>query len=118
MTTTIENVVTGLRGIGYKVSLSPQEKIGEKEVVITIEDFEVEVETSQSYFFRQTYALNWYSDNIVAIREAIPAIVTAVDQSTVTTCRDFRFESPDISREGTAYLITLRFKFIEMITTV
>lgn len=115
--TTIDNVSTGLKTIGYTVSLSPQEKIGNKEVVLTLEDLEIEVETSRSYFFKQTYALNWYSDNIVSIITAIPAIIIAVETATTGTCRDFRFETPDISREGTAYLITLKFSYIEMITT-
>lgn len=117
MTTTIENVMNGLRGIGYRVSLSPQEKISEKEVVITIEDLEIEVETSQSYFFNQTYAINWYSDNIVSIAAAIPLIMTAVEASAVGTARNFKFINPEIDREGTAYLIVLKFSFTETIST-
>jgi len=113
--TTIDNVKTGLQSIGYRVSLSPVESIGEKEVVITIEDFEIEVETSTSYFFKQTYAINWYSDNIISIAEAISKIVKVVDTACSPSARDFKFENPDISREGTAYTITLKFSYTEMI---
>lgn len=115
--TTIDDVMSGLRGIGYKVSLSPQETIGTKEVVITLENIDIEVETSQSYFFTQTYALNWYADNIVTIVSAIKSIMVAVEGSCVATARNFKFLTPEISREGTAYLITLNFQFTEMIST-
>ena len=117
MTTTIENVISGLRSIGYKVSVSPQEKISDKEVIITIEDLEIEVETSQSYFFNQTYAINWYSDDIVSIATAIPVIMGAVEVAVIGTARNFKFINPEINREGTAYLIGLKFSFTETIST-
>lgn len=115
MSSVIENVMTGLRSIGYKVAITPQEKIGEKEVVITIEDIEIEVETSTSYFVRNTLALNWYSDNIINITAAIPAIIKAVEKTAVPTARDFKFQSPSIVREGTAYTITLKFEYTETV---
>jgi hypothetical protein len=115
--TTIENVISGLKSIGYKVNLSPQEAIGAREVVITLEELDIEVETSQCYFYTQTYALNWYADNIVTIVSTIQALISAVEASTVATARNFKFITPDITREGTAYLITLKFQFTETIST-
>lgn len=115
--TTLDNIAEGLRGIGYRVSLSPLEKISEKEVVITLEDLEIEVETTTSYIYTPTLALNWFSDNIVTIMTAIPTLMEAVETSTISTAQNFKFMSPDITREGTAYMITLKFQYSEIIDT-
>ncbi|MFA5715489.1 MAG: hypothetical protein WC998_07105, partial [Candidatus Paceibacterota bacterium] len=79
MTTTIDNVTRALRGLGYKVSLSPHEKIELKEIVITLEGIDIEVESNVSYFATTTYALNFVSESITDISTKVAQFVVVLD---------------------------------------
>lgn len=119
MTTTLENVVAALKAAGYKVNLSPQEKMANKEIFITLDDVKIEVETATSYFMTSTYVLNFQSESIVEIATAIPALVILIDKAAVGTMRDFQAVSPVVDKlEGTMYLIGLKFSFKEVINIV
>jgi len=119
MTTTLENVVAGLKTAGYKVNLSPQEKLATKEVVITIDKIDIQKETAVSYFMDSTYAINFVSDSVVEIAVAIPAIIIIIDKAAVGTMRDFQAVTPSIDRQdGTQYNVALKFSFREMINIV
>lgn len=119
MTTTLENVVTALKTAGYKVNLMPQEKISNKELVITLDSIDLEVETSTSYFMTSTYNINFQNDSIVDIATAVPAIVNIIEKAAVGTMRDFKAVTPSVEKlDGTMYLIGLKFSFKEMINIV
>jgi hypothetical protein len=112
MTTTIDNVTLALRGLGYKVSLSPHEKIELKEIVITLEGIDIETETSGSYFLTYTYALNFMSNSIVDIATNIPIFINTIDKAAVGTAPDFQSVTPEITKQdGTLYLVAMKFTF-------
>jgi len=117
MTTVLDNVVTALRGIGYKVSLTPHEKIELKEFVITLDKVDIETETNESYFMTTTYNISFISESIVEIVEKIPQIIAAIEQGSVTTMRDFQSITPEIvKQDGTLYLIHMKFSYKDVVT--
>lgn len=119
MTTTLEYVVAGLKTAGYKVNLTPQEKLATKEVVITLDNVVIEKETAVSYFMDSTYAINFVSESVADIATIIPAIIIIIDKAAVGTMRDFQAVTPEISRQdGTLYLVAIKFTFREMINIV
>lgn len=119
MTTTLENVVAALKAAGYKVNLTPQEKMGVKEIVITLDSIDLEVETALSYFMTSTYVINFQNESIVEIATEVPAIVNIIDKAAVGTMRDFKAITPSVAKlDGTLYLIGLKFSFKEMINIV
>jgi len=117
--TVLDNIVTGLKTAGYKVNLSPQEKLATKEVVITLDSVDIEKETAVSYFMDSTYAINFVSDTVTDIAVKIPAIILIIEAAAVGTMRDFQAITPTIDRQdGTQYMVAIKFTYREMINIV
>lgn len=119
MTTTLENVVTALKTAGYKVNLQPQETLVPKELYITLESIELEVETSVTYFMTTTYEVNFISDSIVDITTMVPLIINIIDKAAIAAMPNIKSVTPTIDKlDGTLYKIAMKFSFKEVITIV
>lgn len=115
--TALDILVTALRADGYKVSTNQKNTITKKELIISIDSVELEVETSVSYFL--TYRLNivFIEEDISSIISEIENIINVSESATYSSVRTTVFESPQIENtEGTLYKISIPFTYKDIIT--
>jgi hypothetical protein len=118
MTTVIEELTLFLRGKGYDVSITPQEKSYNNQIIITVEDIQLEVETQNSYFMEITLKVKYITNdalNLIETFSTLPFEIekSLMDNNELTEVLVIEILSPELERNGREYQIGINIMYKE-----
>jgi len=118
MTTVIEELTLFLRGKGYDVSITPQEKSYNNQIIITVEDIQLEVETQNSYFMEITLKVKYITNdalNLIETFSTLPFEIekSLMDNNELTEVLVIETLSPELERNGREYQIGINIMYKE-----
>lgn len=117
MSTVLEELITVFKANGYVVNVNPLEKslLSYKEVLITMNDVDVDVESLSSYKMDVTLSIGWQEQDINKIIEGIVTIIQLIEEGLVIN-KTVKFIKPKVELFGTLYIVTLLYKYSNIIS--
>ena len=110
------DIVIVLKGAGYIVNLSPQEKqrLNSKELVIIIDDLGIEVESVVSYIQTVTVAIVMNVKTASDVIDLPAALIETIEQG-ITPSHGFRFSDIKVDLLGTLYQVKIMYSYKEVL---
>lgn len=117
-------MITGVRDalvrLGYKVHHTRQEKIGYDELLVIIDDVEVIVESTHTYFCKVFIIIEWDTMDGDGIPNQIVSLVDRLEEEIVHNSDEsaratFTFVGCDVNPLGLIYRVTATLRYTEVI---
>lgn len=110
------DIVDVLKGEGYIVNLTPQEKqrLSPKELVIIIDDLGIEVESVVSYIQTITVAIVMNIKTAEDVINLPAALIETIEQG-ITPSHGFRFSGINLDLLGTLYQVKIMYSYKEVL---
>lgn len=111
------DIKSSLEDAGKIVNLYPQEKqrLGPKEVILTIGDVNPTSESATTYFIDIIGLIGWTSENSLEVVEDIKGMITLVEDGFTNQPRGFKFTGVNMEPLGVAVNITMTFMYKEVL---
>ena len=114
----ISDIYAALIACKYKVSLHPQEKRPDREIVLILSDVDMSVQEPQLYHMPVLVALEWNDCKVLEIPTFIKTLCKNVEEylfdNSITNRGTFRWVGLDIARPGgEQYNISLKCMYLE-----
>jgi hypothetical protein len=116
----ITEVRDALTSLGYTVHTTRQEKLSTGDMVVTLEDCNVEIETTATYWARSWIAIEWETMDPDNIPTSIVTLVEALEEyivnTTNTPCKaTFKFVQSEVNQLGLMYRVSIIIEYVEEI---
>lgn len=106
-----------LEGVGKTVNLYPQEKqrLGPKEVILTIGDINPNPESATTYFFDVIGLIGWTSENSLDVLDDVKDMITIIEDGFSNQPRGFKFTGINMDQLGVAVNVTMTFMYKDVL---
>lgn len=111
----IKNIVAVLEGLGYDVFTTKQESTRPNQIVVVLDNIELEVETTTSYYVYEYTKISWTTEDVYTIKDDVVKIASALYNGINET--PFKLGKPVITQPGTMYLIEMICEYSQVIET-
>lgn len=114
--TIFDDIITVLKGDGYIVNESPQEKqrLSPKELVIIVDDLDIEVESVVSYIQTVTIAIVMNIKTASDVIELPAALMETIERG-ITPSHGFKFSDIKLDLLGTLYQVKIVYSYKEVL---